>query len=1550
MWIPVLSLGLLLRPFGDLVAWCLLFLPAPRWVWFPGSPFALSSGLVSPLLLASLSSGILFGPFLVRLLLDSTSSCMSVASDDENTELSVRVGPLRLVVSGPLSLAVAAVQAVTSWHHRLVSRPRDPSPDPSDSFSVVSSVQPPATSTARPSTSPGETRREIESAFPEVPSGLLLSARRLSGGGLSGEDRIRRAWKAGCWARAVLSGRAPTPNASEQLNLRPRIYIVLRSERLSASLRGTHSRIPSLRSRRLGCIVRRLTSPIRKYNRDGGAGRWNYRGGGGRGIHVFRAAGPCDGWRRTICYCMAYRSAPWHFETMFLVVLKRAGGLIGAIPLGVISDEEIQRGLSEASPHAMLGASTTIMVPGVHQDPSGGWELSGIEVALLVADFTSQVSDLLRLMVPEEPVFAFVSGQPAILPRPEELVSQVLEWLAAQGLARPEGPYQVDEEVEVTAQSGETAPPKAKGRSPRAGRDGPASPGKASTTKPKRVTTASCRSSKYFGEAAGGCFVCSQAIGSAFVCYRGPLETWSRRGCSQALEKSPTDDGDSAEATVDPCSSCCTSSSSRIGGRVCRGRVSLRCSRNICPVGGSHSAGVPSDISRFRPHGRPLYFRDKFIYKGCYGEGQAAGRASYSSEDLFRLRDEIHGKEDVTYHCLLRAVCRPVACNGDQWGQVSGALRGIWPSSRFRSPSVPDDDCLRLLDGQQPGGSKGYPGPDHRDAGAGGARQRALRSRFIAGFDGRPPGLNLHEPLLFGNFSCPGFCASCRSEMGDYSVGLSEGVGCDLYKEGRVRLWPPRFLELYNRQRRPGEQGKVPAKEERSRERPLPEHGRRGGELEEPSLVDSFGGSSGKTLQLPDLEMNFVGWNSLLLRFVQASHTALFWNLRGSFSVRWQGFSLHTTVHPLLLPTSGIHDGSGPELSKKRLRVLAQRCPLHPFVLVPNGLHWSQPASLAELRRPLSPWQLSIVGWSRGFITVSGPRSESYKVPPGRPGLKFIACLARFGCSLAEHLEFNGSYAHEWSSDYFGFLAFFVAQQSQLVSCKTIVVLTNPRVAWHFVDHWCTIGYGRITLLRSFSLPTSEQFFGTHVWVEDSNQQGDSGCNTYVGSLLFNIQRDPVKEKGGRLALAVAGQSFGRAFDTTHRGGPPGAEFGVRAHGALTERDGPLLGPGRFIDMIPSSFGGLWGAQITDDYSFVLLHSFSCEVEGCWACLCLQRARVACERRRFLVSSEEDICPAVLLTVAEGGISSPACAAIVGLVPPAPSLSKRLESGTISLQSKKIPAFLSSRGAMWSCGRALTSTFQRQVYGLADWSLSCGVLCDEVEGIFHLSLSSSADEPVKLGAMLPKSFCDPAAPPLDKVYVTDASFGRGAAVFQRHVQPRVEALRRSCGKRGFFTHLDSLSCATSCPFCYVVNEEFGECPSEFLSLQFCTLRDSGGAGNMSGKTAGPCAVSLAFVVLGGMLLCGSGSPRPMMQPKYMLELVVFGFLLLHLWCSTFSPVASLAVGSSNCPKGWDRCLQKTCSGTMTFPGSLVLPQVRHAGWPFLCYEQALQSSLVWRRE
>ena len=48
------------------------------------------------------------------------------------------------------------------------------------------------------------------------------------------EQRIRRAFLAGQWAGAVLAGRAGSPNRSEQLALRPRIYVVLRAAGLAA--------------------------------------------------------------------------------------------------------------------------------------------------------------------------------------------------------------------------------------------------------------------------------------------------------------------------------------------------------------------------------------------------------------------------------------------------------------------------------------------------------------------------------------------------------------------------------------------------------------------------------------------------------------------------------------------------------------------------------------------------------------------------------------------------------------------------------------------------------------------------------------------------------------------------------------------------------------------------------------------------------------------------------------------------------------------------------------------------------------------------------------------------------------------------------------------------------------------------------------------------------------------------------------------------------------------------------------------------------------------
>lgn len=156
---------------------------------------------------------------------------MSVVSEDEEVvDLSLQLSSLRVSVSGPSSLAFEALRRVSEWF-RGTRGGNPPSSNSSDHFTVVTTPRPSSgPSASRPTT----TRASIEASFPEVPAGLLLSGRRLSGSELSGEERIRRAWRAGCWARAVLSGRVATPSASVQLNLRPRIYVVLRTPRLAA--------------------------------------------------------------------------------------------------------------------------------------------------------------------------------------------------------------------------------------------------------------------------------------------------------------------------------------------------------------------------------------------------------------------------------------------------------------------------------------------------------------------------------------------------------------------------------------------------------------------------------------------------------------------------------------------------------------------------------------------------------------------------------------------------------------------------------------------------------------------------------------------------------------------------------------------------------------------------------------------------------------------------------------------------------------------------------------------------------------------------------------------------------------------------------------------------------------------------------------------------------------------------------------------------------------------------------------------------------------------
>ena len=64
------------------------------------------------------------------------------------------------------------------------------------------------------------------------PQRFLDSSSSLGRGLVDRRQRVERAWKAGNWARAVLRGRAGSPNRTPQLSLQPRIYVVLRAEAL----------------------------------------------------------------------------------------------------------------------------------------------------------------------------------------------------------------------------------------------------------------------------------------------------------------------------------------------------------------------------------------------------------------------------------------------------------------------------------------------------------------------------------------------------------------------------------------------------------------------------------------------------------------------------------------------------------------------------------------------------------------------------------------------------------------------------------------------------------------------------------------------------------------------------------------------------------------------------------------------------------------------------------------------------------------------------------------------------------------------------------------------------------------------------------------------------------------------------------------------------------------------------------------------------------------------------------------------------------------------
>ena len=80
---------------------------------------------------------------------------------------------------------------------------------------------------------PLRSREEVAESFPALPDSLRDTCRSLRGSGLSWGARAERAWRAGCWARAVLESWAECPDRSEPLGLSNRVYCVLAARGLA---------------------------------------------------------------------------------------------------------------------------------------------------------------------------------------------------------------------------------------------------------------------------------------------------------------------------------------------------------------------------------------------------------------------------------------------------------------------------------------------------------------------------------------------------------------------------------------------------------------------------------------------------------------------------------------------------------------------------------------------------------------------------------------------------------------------------------------------------------------------------------------------------------------------------------------------------------------------------------------------------------------------------------------------------------------------------------------------------------------------------------------------------------------------------------------------------------------------------------------------------------------------------------------------------------------------------------------------------------------------
>ena len=119
-------------------------------------------------------------------------------------------------------------------------------------------------------------------------------------------------------------------------------------------------------------------------------------------------------------------------ETFVIPVARRKGGVLLGVPLGVLDKKDLDDGALSSAEDLMVGPSKLVTVPGVEEDEHGADIPSGVDVTLLLVDFSDSVLPLLREYNPaqdQHEIQSFLEDAPQVVPSSTPLLQTALEWM-----------------------------------------------------------------------------------------------------------------------------------------------------------------------------------------------------------------------------------------------------------------------------------------------------------------------------------------------------------------------------------------------------------------------------------------------------------------------------------------------------------------------------------------------------------------------------------------------------------------------------------------------------------------------------------------------------------------------------------------------------------------------------------------------------------------------------------------------------------------------------------------------------------------------------------------------------------------------------------------------------------------------------------------------------------------------------------------------------------------------------------------------------------------